>query len=417
MKPAVVHVVGAGAAGLSAAHALLGTGRCAVVVHEALPYPGGHRRSFYDETLGFDVDTGNFPLAGFCKSTLSLIDAVGARNEWRQDVKPGVAFVDFATAERWRISPNAGRLAWWPLVSKRRGPGLDISDYWALRRLCSAPPDATVASLAPRTLAMERLWRPLALAALNCGPETASARLLGRVLREAVKAGGAGARVFAPVGAFGRAFVEPIARSLERAGATLRYERRLLALDRETERVRGLEFEHDRIDLGPRDAVVLATPWRVCATIVPGVAPPTGDSAALTVHFAAPPPASTPAVHGAINGPFDWLFAYPDHISVTIKNAGSQIEAPRDALAAECWRGVAAMTGLSDALPPWRVAPSRRAAALATPEETGRRPPCRTEWRNLFLAGGHVGRDLPDGLENAVRSGEIATRAWLGGAG
>ena len=217
-----------------------------------------------------------------------------------------------------------------------------------------------------------------------------------------------------PVSGFGRAFVEPLARNVQRLGAALRFKRRLVALDFGPERVTSLEFEHDRIDLGPRDSLILTTPWSVTAGLVPGVEPPTGATATLTVHFAHSPPPLAPALVAGLNGPFDWLFAYRDRLSVTIKDAAARLDAPRDRVAAECWRGVAALTALSDDLPAWRIVPSRRASSLATPEETARRPPCRTRWPNLFLAGGHVGRKLPNSLENAVRSGAKAARLALG---
>ena len=118
-----------------------------------------------------------------------------------------------------------------------------------------------------------------------------------------------------------------------------------------------------------------------------------------------------------LNGAFHWLFCYRDRISVTIKDAGARIDESRITVADECWRGVAALTGLSDERPAWRVVPSRRASVLATPEETARRPPCRTPWRNLFLAGGYVRAPLPDSIEGAARSGEAAARAWLNARG
>ncbi len=116
MKRAVVHVVGAGAAGLTAARALAASGRCDVVLHEASRHPGGRRRSFYDETLGLDIDTGNYPLISAWTAALSLVEALGARGEWREEPEPGVAFADFAIGERWRLRPNAGRLPWWLLA-------------------------------------------------------------------------------------------------------------------------------------------------------------------------------------------------------------------------------------------------------------------------------------------------------------
>ncbi|HVP99342.1 MAG TPA: FAD-dependent oxidoreductase [Roseiarcus sp.] len=412
MKHPVVHVIGAGAAGLAAAQALVSSNLCDVVVHESKSHPGGRRRSFYDAALGIDVDAGNFPILSGWKSVLALIEAAGARGEWREEGEPGVAFADLTTGERWRLTPNAGRTPWWLLSSRRRGKPFRLADYWGARRLLSPSPTATVASCAPRGAAYDRLWRPLVLAALNCPPESASAKLAGSVLRELLKTGGAGMRLLTPIRHFGRAFIEPLTKRLMREGAALRFERKLVSIEAGPERVTGLEFAHDRIDLSPRDAVILATPWPVSASLVPGLSPSGDASAALTIHFAAPPPTKSEAVVGAVNGAFDWLFCYRDRISITINDAAAKIDSARDTLSAECWRGVAALTGLSDELPAWRVVLSRRASFLATPEEVRRRPSPCTNWRNLFLAGAYVGGPQPEGLEGSVRSGERAAKLW-----
>ena len=171
MRRAVVHVIGAGVAGLVAARALAIGGDRDVVVHEARGQTGGRRRAFRDETLGLEIDIGNFPLLSGWKATLALVDAIGARGEWVEDPAPGVAFADFAAGKRWRLAPNAGRAPWWLLYARHRGPDLTPADYWAMRRLLTAPADATVAAFAPSGPAFERLWRPLALAALNCEPD------------------------------------------------------------------------------------------------------------------------------------------------------------------------------------------------------------------------------------------------------
>ncbi len=107
---------------------------------------------------------------------------------------------------------------------------------------------------------MERLWRPLCVAALNCPPEQASASLAAATLRELVVSGGNGMRLLMPVETFGRAFVEPLARRVERDGAILRFERRLIGLDLRSDRLSGLEFETDRIALHQNDALVLCRP-------------------------------------------------------------------------------------------------------------------------------------------------------------
>ena len=135
------------------------------------------------------------------------------------------------------------------------------------------------------------------------------------------------------------------------------------------------------------------------------------------MHFAAPAARAAPIVLGALGGAFQWLFSYRDRTSVTVKDAAAPADQPNEALARSAGAASPRSTGLSDTLPPWRVIRSRRANHVWTPEEAARRPPCRTEWRNLFLAGGYVEGPLPDGVESAVRSGEAAARAWLESGG
>ena len=417
MKRAVAHVIGAGVAGLAAARVLADDGRCDVVVHEARGQAGGRRRSFRDETLGLEVDIGNFPLLSGWRSTLALIDAIGARGEWVEDKAPGVAFADFAAGKRWRLAPNAGRVPWWLLHERRRGPDLTPADYWQMRRLLSAPANATVASVAPRGHAFERLWRPLTLAALNCEPEAGSARLAAAALSDTLAGGGAGLRILTPAANFGRAFVEPLTRAIEKQGAALRFGRRLLGVTFADGRARALEFETDRLELGPRDGVILATSWFATATLIPGLEPPSGAASVLTIHFASLPPLGAPGVVGVVHGAFHWLFCYRDRISITIRDAERALEVPRDSLAAECWRQAAALTGLADVLPPWRVVVSRRATFSATPASVARRPTLQTQWANLLLAGGHVNQPAPNSVEASVVSGEHAARSFLSAKG
>jgi len=414
MKRAVVHVIGAGVSGLAAARALAASGRCDVVVHEARSGPGGRRRSFRDETLGLDVDLGNFPLLSGWRASLALVDAIGSRGEWVEDPSPGVAFADFAAGRRWRLAPNAGRLPWWMLLTKRRGPDVTPADYWAARRLLTAPADATVSAFAPKGgPAYERLWRPLTLAALNAEPDAASARLAGAALRSALGGGGRGLKILTPATTFGRAFVEPLARAAARHGASLRFGRRLVAVEFGPARLGALDFETDRQELGPRDGVILASSWRVAAGLVPEIGEPSGDSSVLTAHFGRPPPRDSARIMGAIHGAFQWMVCYGDRISVTIRDAGRLNDAPREGIAQECWRQAAALTGLADALPRWSIVSSRRATFPATPANVAARPAAATRWPNLFLAGGYVRQPLPDSVEAAVRSGEAAAQAFL----
>jgi uncharacterized protein with NAD-binding domain and iron-sulfur cluster len=92
------------------------------------------------------------------------------------------------------------------------------------------------------------------------------------------------------------------------------------------------------------------------------------------------------------------------------------MDTPREKLAADLWRDIAALTGLSDATPAWRVIRQKRATFAATPEQDALRPGLETAWRNLFLAGAYVQNGAPDTLEGSVRSGTAAAeraRQWV----
>jgi squalene-associated FAD-dependent desaturase len=413
MRRPTVHIVGAGFSGLSAAVHLSAESQAQIVIHQRGAQAGGRRRAFYDEALGMTIDSGNYFLLPSWRSTIATLDLIGARAQWREEPTADLPFADMATGERWTLKPNAGKIPWWTLVSGRRAPRTELGDYLSFRKLRSARASAVVADFAPGGPASERLWRPFTLAALNVDPLRASARLAGAMYAETVAPGGRGARLMFPVGDFARAFVEPALKYLRRREVSVRFERNLQALDFAGDRVAALDFEQDRIDLSPGDAVILAVPPTIASALAPGLSAPNEFTATLTAHFAVQPPVGAPRVQGVVNGPFHWLFCYPDRICAGARDAGALMEEPREKLAAEFWRAAAGLTGLSDTLPAWRIIRQKRAAFAATPAQDALRPACQTHWRNLFLAGAYVQNGLPETLESAVRSGKVAAKSVL----
>jgi hypothetical protein len=126
------------------------------------------------------------------------------------------------------------------------------------------------------------------------------------------------------------------------------------------------------------------------------------------------PAPGQPAILGVVNGLIEWLFAYPDRLSVTISNADRLIDRPRDELAAEIWREAAALSGLPTELPPWRIVKEKRATFAATPAQNAKRPSSRTRWDNVALAGDWIQTGLPATIEGAVRSGYKAAAIIIG---
>lgn len=401
-------MIGAGLAGLSAAVRLASAGR-AVIVHESARHAGGRCRSYFEPALELVIDNGNHLLLSGNHAAIGFLKMIGSEGKLTGPREAEFAFADLATGRRWRLRPNHGRLPWWILSKTRRVPATRALDYLTLARLLTARHDQTIAEVMDCTGPLyERLWRPVLLAALNADPREASARLAGAVVRESLARGGAACRPLVAADGLGAAFVDPALAYLHRRGAVVRFGRQLQGLDLAEDRVRALDFGEDVVELTRDDVVILAVPAWVGAALVPELTAPKRFRAILNAHFAISPPPGLPPMLGVVNAMTEWLFSFPDRMSVTVSAADRFSETPREQLARATWSEIAALTGIDAAMPRWQIIKERRATFAALPEEDARRPDARTRWRNLVLAGDWTATGLPATIEGAIRSGNRA---------
>jgi len=404
-----VHIVGAGLAGLAAAIRLAGAGRD-VTVHEASPQAGGRCRSYLDSELGCRIDNGNHLLLSGNRAALGYLERIGAAASLSGPAVPRFDFCDLVNGERWTLAPGSGRLPWWIFSPRRRVPGSSAADYLRASSLAWSRPDDTVPMrLDTGTPLFRRLWQPFAVAALNTEIESASARLLWRVIVESFGAGGGALRPLVPREGLSESFIDPALAYLAGRGATLRFGARLRSLTLAEGMLAALDFEGGAIALTPDDAVILAVPAPIAARLLPGLAAPSEFRAIVNAHYRVTVPADQPLFIGLVGGTAEWVFRKEGVLSVTVSAADRLVDEPAEQLAALLWRDVARAYRLDAAtLPPWRIVKEKRATFAATPETLRRRPGARTQWRNLFLAGDWTATGLPATIEGAIRSGETA---------
>ena len=406
--PKTAHIIGAGISGLSAA-VRLANANYKVYVHEATQTTGGRCRSYFDAATNLMIDNGNHLLLSGNSHALAYARSIGTEAGLVGPKRAQFPFVDIATGRRWQLDLGDGRLPLWVFDEARRVPDTSLRDYLALMPLIWAGTDKLVGKAIPcEGTLYQRLVQPLLLAALNVDPPEGSAGLAGAIVRETLLAGGQACRPLIARDGLSSVLIEPAIKLLQDKGATVQLGHELREFAMNGKHIGELKFGDDTVALTPDDVVVLAVPPRAAASLLPGLKTPTKFRAIVNAHFRFDPPRDAPAILGVVGGLVEWLFAFPQRLSVTISNGDRLVDMPREELAQAIWRDVCKAGGVQGDLPPWQIVRERRATFEATPEQNALRPGPVTAFKNLFLAGDWTDTGLPATIEGSVRSGDRA---------
>jgi squalene-associated FAD-dependent desaturase len=405
-----VHIIGAGISGLSAAVRLANANsNYRVHVHEATQQAGGRCRSYFDAATNLTIDNGNHLLLSGNRHALAYARSIGTEAGLVGPKRAQFPFVDLGTGKRWQLDLGDSRLPLWVFDEARRVPDTGLLDYLALMPLIWAAPSKLVGdAIRCEGTLYRRLVQPLLLAALNVDPPEGSAGLAGAVVRETLLAGGQACRPLIARDGLSAVLIEPAIKLLKEKGASIRFGRELREFAMSADGVGQLKFGEDAVAVEPGDAVVMAVPPRAASSLLLGLKTPSKFRAIVNAHFRFDPPREMPPILGVVGGLVEWLFAFPQRLSVTISNADRLVDMPREELAQAIWRDICNAGGVSGELPPWQIVRERRATFEATPEQNALRPGASTNWKNLFLAGDWTDTGLPATIEGSVRSGDRA---------
>ncbi|ANN67789.1 hydroxysqualene dehydroxylase HpnE [Bordetella bronchialis] len=452
-------VVGAGWAGLAAATVLRQAG-CDVTVYESGHTPGGRaRRVPHPPQGGFDtpLDNGQHILLGAYTDTLALMRRLGR--------DPDALFLrlplclasldgDFRLAAPRLPAPLHAAAA---LLGAR---GLGWADRLACLRLMRglraagwrAVQGETVAALLRRhgqpARAVQRLWEPLCLAALNTPLEQACAQLYANVLRDSLGGPRPATDMLLP-----RTDLSALWADAAAARCTMRYGHTVQAVVPARD---GVQIDGER-----HDAAVVAVPPAIAARLLaPGPARdvvagmdrlPHAPIATLNLKLRRPWTLPRPMMmlteDRARGHDGQWLFDRtalsqgPGLAAGTLPGARGQRGGGPAGAGAEIAVVVSAATAIAsrdraqatqDLIRQIREQ-AARAGLPAMPEVDGTallidkratflavpgmaRPAQRTPWRGLALAGDWTDTGYPGVLEGAVRSGMRAAQAILAGS-
>jgi squalene-associated FAD-dependent desaturase len=396
------------------------------------------------------LDNGQHLMIGAYERTLELLTLVhGAEHARALFARLPLTLRPFGSASSDQVSLAAWRApAPLHLLSAILGAqGLGWGDRAALiadfRRLVRAgfrcPASQTVAECFARTprRALDALWAPLCLAALNTAPESASAQIFANVLRAALTGPASASELIIPVADLSACFPEPAARFVAERGGALRMGttvRRVVARDAAVaiELGAGEEaFSAAVVAVGPHQLAATlgadagADPaWRTALTQVGAF----GYESITTIYlaFAGGVPFDVPLLRMA-GGPGQWVFdrsvalagdpasGAASLLAVVISASGPHDALDHPTLARDV---EAQLRHLAPGLPAatWtRVVAEKRATYACTPALA--RPRHGRVAPGVYLAGDYTDPEYPATLEAAVRSGIAAARALIADRG
>lgn len=425
-----IGIIGAGWSGLAAAWRLCQANH-SVVVWDMAPQTGGRARSGIAPPVScpVDLDCGQHIMIGAYSATLALMRELGVQAEEVLHRRPLELCGPDGQGLRLRPGPPTGAF----LLGVLRHPGWTPKDKWGVLRELTrwrlagfeCPEHLTVLQwcrLPPRVLAE---WiEPLCVAALNTPMEHASARVLMRVLGDALFAGPGGSDLLLPKVPLHDLLPGPAQAALARRGAELHLHCRVKVL-RPSQQGRWWVDDQlvDRLIVATSavEAARLISPWDApWATLARSLQhEPIVTTWVQRPHETMRPWATPMVSLAGVTGPAQFAFdlgamghPWQGGIALVCSAPGAWLDGGVTALEAAavdqaCRAGLFTRADGRDLHPQVVRSVAERRATFRC-EAGMHRPPARAANGQLLVAGDYVDGPYPSTLEGAVRSGLTA---------
>ena len=434
-----VVIVGAGAAGLSAALRLAESG-IKVVVLEAGKFLGGRARSFLHSPTGLELDWGPHLFMAANPALRSLLERVGAADDifFSPSLEVSYRIRKAGSTRRTQLSfpEGGGVFAQLQGLLKWRGPRFleKINLLRGLSKIASKSGDENpgesmsdmLEGLGQKDEAVRWFWEPFARAVLNLPLEQGSAQLFKAVIREAFADGPKGAALGVPMRALGSLWANRAAQRIRRLGGEVRLQQPAVGFEINNSKMNGVIIR-ERETL-PVAAVISAVPPDALGRLLGSELGQQSLFSNLGKLRPGPiasaycwleEPDEGPPFEAIIDEEWDWLFR-PEAGGEGAENLVCLLAGAEDSIASgerltiessarDCLNRMIPRNCIRDIL----VVRERAATWGNGVAEQAYRMDARTPIEAFYLAGDWTRTGLPATVEGAVRSGDEAAETVL----
>ena len=434
-----VIIIGAGAAGLSAA-LRLAESSIKVVVLEAGKFLGGRARSFMHSPTGLELDWGPHLFMAANPALRSLLERVGAADDisFSPSLEVNYRIRESGSTRRTQLSfpEGGGVFAQLQGLLKWRGPRFleKINLLRGLSKIVSKSGDESpgesmsdmLEGLGQKDEAVRWFWEPFARAVLNLPLEQGSAQLFKAVIREGFADGPKGAALGVPLKALGALWANRAAQRIRYLGGEVRLQQPAVGFEVNDAKMNGV-MVRERETL-PAAAVISAVPPDALARLVGeelGERAPFSNLGKLrpgpiaSAYFWLEEPDEGSPFEAIVGEEWDWLFR-PETGGKGAENLVCLLAGAEDSIASEersiiessakdCLNRMIPRNRIRDIL----VVRERAATWANGVAEQNYRLDTRTPIEGFFLAGDWTRTGLPATIEGAVRSGDKAAETVL----
>lgn len=430
--PLNIAVWGGGIAGFSSALHLAQAGHH-VDLYESKAYFGGRAHSFRDAKTGEILDNGQHIFMGCYHACMKLLDMLGAREKLQMDDTLKLYFYSAKHHEcSGLVAPK------WPeplhlIAALFRFSELNASDrasilfFGILMRLGLKPHKKTTVAAWLKSWkqtdgAIRALWEPLCLAALNEPISTACSKLFYEVVKRALFGSRHDSAVYISKVGLSELFIPEAKLFLESIGGNIFQNRAIREIKFSDHHIQS--FTTSAGETVEKDTYVSALPWTALSSLLPRQHPlreqiqQIHSAPIVGIYLWTDMPLIDVSVVGLLDSPIQWIFNRTiktgEYLyAIVISGAYQQVDrSPKqilDTLMSELKRNFPKLSKMQ--IKHNFIYKALDATFAARPETNRLRPPPRTSFDNLFLAGDWTDTSLPSTMEGAALSGENVVKA------